>query len=181
MPRKPRVNVDGGIYHAFARGNNRMALFHDDEDRVGYLDLLQRVTARWRWRCLAYCLMTNHVHLLLETPESNLSSGMQMLQGRYAQSFNRRHGRSGHVFGARFGAVLVDSDVHVCTAAAYIARNPVEASLCGEPAAWPWSSYGAVFEVGGSSWVDTSRLLEFFGSSLPSARRAYALLVAERP
>jgi len=179
MPRKPRVNIEDGIYHAFARGNNRMALFYDDEDRGGYLRLLERVAGLKDWRCLAFCLMTNHIHLMIETPEANLSSGMQTLQGRYAQGFNFRHGRSGHVFEGRYGAVLIESDVHLRAAAAYIARNPVDAALCERPESWAWSSYRATIGAEVPPWLDTRRLLRFFGSDIEAARRAYAGMVAQ--
>jgi len=179
MARKPRENVQGGIYHAFARGNNRMALFHDDEDRGGYLRLLEWVAAAAKWRCLAFCLMTNHIHLLIETPDANLSSGMQVLQGRYAQGFNRRHARSGHVFEGRYGAVLIESDAHLCAAAAYIARNPVNAALCERPENWPWSSYEATVGSQVPPWLDVRRLLSYFGSDFIAARRAYVAMVAE--
>src|SRR5690242_13743227 len=105
MGRKPRENVANGVYHVFARGNSRAPIYLDDDDRRIYLWMLARVVLRQGWRCLAYCLMTNHVHLLLETPEPNLSHGMQQLHGGYALSFNARHGRIGHVFQGRYGAV----------------------------------------------------------------------------
>ena len=88
----------------FARGNDRQAIYRDDDDRRLYLDPARRTVARKRWRCLAYCLMDNHVHLLIETPEANLGAGMQWLHGLYGRSFNDRHGRSGHVFQGRYGA-----------------------------------------------------------------------------
>src|ERR687896_722074 len=107
MPRRPRQEVAGGINHVFARGNNRGHVFIDDTDRRAYLTTLGRVTRWKRWRCLAYCLMPNHVHLLLETPQANLGAGMQYLHGSYANEFNERHGRFGHVFQGRYGSVLV--------------------------------------------------------------------------
>ena len=91
MPRRPRENVENGIYHAFARGNNRMPLYSDAGDRKAFLRMLEVVVRRWNWRCLSYCLMTNHIHLVLETPEANLSQGMQVLQARYARAEAHRH------------------------------------------------------------------------------------------
>src|SRR3954454_20748947 len=101
MPRKPRVELAGGVHHVYARGNAREDIYRDDVDRRMYLHTLGREVARWKWRCLAYCLMSNHVHLLLETPEPNLGRGMQRAHGTYARLFNRRHARVGHVFQGR--------------------------------------------------------------------------------
>jgi REP element-mobilizing transposase RayT len=178
MPRPPREIVENGAYHVFTRGNNQMAVFRDDMDRGVYVEMLEAVVRSWRWRCLAYCLMTNHVHLLIETPMANLSEGMQVLQGRYARSFNLRHGRSGHLFQGRFGAVLIQSDAHLCSTAAYIARNPVAAAMCARPDAWVWSSYRATVRGPAPTWLDTERLLQFFGSRRELAARAYADMVA---
>jgi putative transposase len=149
MARKPRENVEGGIYHVYARGNGREAIYRDPIDMQTYLGMLGQVVRSKRWFCLAYCLMNNHVHLLLETPEANLSSGMQRLHSGYARSFNARHGSVGHVFQGRYGAVRIVTDGQLCAAAAYIARNPVDAGLCVRPEHWPWSSYGSVGEASG--------------------------------
>jgi putative transposase len=166
VARPLRENVEDGIYHAFARGNNQRLIFFDDADRRSYLGLLERCVRAMRWRCLAYCLMDNHVHLLLQTPHANLSAGVQHLHGHYAQRFNRRHGSVGHLFGGRYGAVRIGSDEHLWTAAVYIARNPVEAGLSKDPEDWPWSSYRATLRSDPTqSWLDTNRLLSFFHES----------------
>ena len=178
MPRKPRENVEGGIYHVYARGNSGDSIYRDDSDRRAYLGRLASVVGHWQWRCLAYCLMTNHLHLLLETPAANLSSGMQYLQGNYAQAFNFRHERSGHVFQGRYGAVRMLSDGQVCSAAAYIARNPVEAGLVADPAEWQWSSLRSVAGRTAPGWLDSARLLMFFGSEEAAARRMYRTMSA---
>jgi len=157
VARKPRENVINGIYHVYARGNNREAIYLDDADRLLYLRLLGGVVCALRWRCLSYCLMGNHLHLLLETPDGDLSKGVQRIHGRYAQAFNQRHERSGHVFQGRFGAVIVESDGQLAAAAQYIAENPVDAGLCRYAHEWPWSSS---YAAAGSrpAWLDTSRL-----------------------
>jgi putative transposase len=110
MPRKPREDVAGAIQHVYARGNNQRRIFLDDLDRRRYLTLLAHVVRAKRWLCLAYCLMNNHVHLLIETPEANLGAGMQLLHGMYGQTHHRRHGTTGHVFQGRFGARRVSTD-----------------------------------------------------------------------
>src|ERR1044072_8823266 len=111
MPRRPRAEYDIGIYHVTARGNRKEQLFVNDADRESYLKTLARVTLRMSWYCLSYCLMGNHVHLLVETRETNLGTGMHRLHGSYAQYFNRRHGLSGHLFQDRFHGGRVTTDV----------------------------------------------------------------------
>jgi putative transposase len=170
--------VAGGVYHAFARGNDRATIYSDETDRQIYMGLLADVVVAKRWRCLAYCLMTNHLHLLVETPGANLSSGMQRLQSQYAQTFNARHGRSGHVFQGRYGAVPMKSDEQVCAAAAYIARNPVEAGLCERPVEWQWRSYRSALQGPAPAWLHVTALLSYFGTAPDSARQAYANLSA---
>jgi REP element-mobilizing transposase RayT len=128
MARKPREDVADGISHVFARGNDRRVIYRDDSDRQTYLRLLARAVTQFRWGVLAYCLMPNHVHLLIETPLANLGAGMRWLHGLYAREFNDRHGRSGHVFQGRYGSVRVKSDEQLWGVAAYIAMNPVEAA-----------------------------------------------------
>ena len=120
----------GAIHHVTARGVARRPLFRDDRDRLRYLRMLGLVVVARAWRCLSYCLMDNHIHLLLETPTPNLALGMQRVHGDYGRSFNRRHGLNGHVFQGRYDAVRVRSDRQLWVTAAYIADNPVEAGLC---------------------------------------------------
>jgi putative transposase len=165
------------MYHVYARGNDRAVVYRDDADRLAYLRILGKVAIAKRWRCLAYCLMENHLHLLLETPEANLSSGMQRLHGSYSQAFNARHHRSGHVFQGRFGAVMILSDSQLCASAAYIARNPVAAGLCERPESWRWSSYAAVRGGSGPAWLDSARLLSFFDDDAVTALRRYAEMI----
>ena len=145
MARKLRDDVAGGIHHVFARGNNRERVFYCDADRWLYLRLLGEASERMRWRCLAYCLMSNHVHLLIETPERNLGAGMQRLHGKYARVLNQRRERSGHVFQGRYGSTLVENDKQLWTTVRYIARNPVRQAwsiprMAGAGAATRWCS-----------------------------------------
>jgi REP element-mobilizing transposase RayT len=173
VARRPRDNQPNGIYHVFARGNNRERIYRDDQDRRLYLNRLAKTADRSGWRALGYCLMDNHLHALIETPHANLSAGMQYLQGGYAQVFNLRHRRVGHLFQGRYGAVSMRTDTQVCAAAAYIARNPVAAGLCRTAADWPWSSFRAVAEGKSPGWIDGERLLGFFGSQIQLARERY--------
>jgi len=146
------VQLAGGTYHVTSRGNRRQAIYHDDRDRQWFLLLRDRVVARCSWRVRAYCLMTNHFHLLIETPQPNLSAGMQRLKCEYAAYFNERYSLDGHLFQQRFGSRLIETEEHFLQALSYIAFNPVKAGLCEHPSEWPWSSFY------GSVGVDFSRL-----------------------
>ena len=143
MPRPPRVQFPGALYHVTARGVARQRVFRDDADRELLLYRLAETVVRFRWLCHAYCLMGTHWHLLVETPAANLAAGMQRLNGIYAQAFNRRWARPGHLFQGRYHAVLVEKEPHLLEVARYVVLNPVRAGLCRAPEAWPWSSYPA--------------------------------------
>jgi putative transposase len=162
MPRKPREEVEGATYHVFARGNNKQPIYLDDTDRITYLAMLGRTVGDKRWRCLAYCLMDNHLHLVIELVKTNLAAGMQTLQGLYAQTFNTRHGRGGHVFQGRYGAIRITDAQHMCTLAGYIACNPATAGLVALPEQWRWSSYAALVNRQAPGWLDREALLGHF-------------------
>jgi REP element-mobilizing transposase RayT len=177
MSRQPRNEYEAGVHHVYARGNGRQAIYVDDHDRQTYLAMLARVSRKLRWRCLSYCLMTNHIHLLVETRAPNLGAGIHRLHGPYAQRFNRRHGRTGHLFEHRFGAVRASTDAQVWMTAAYIARNPVDARLCRSAADWPWSSHRAVVAGCPPDWLDATRLFSYFDPAGGDPRVRYAELV----
>lgn len=141
MARPLRIEYPGAVYHVTSRGNARQPIFRDERDREALLTTLHRVTARYRWLCHAYCLMTNHYHLVVETPEGNLVRGMRQLNGVYTQTFNRRHGRGGHLFQGRYHAVLVQKESHLLTACRYVVLNPIRARAVQRPDRWKWSSY----------------------------------------
>jgi putative transposase len=143
MSRPLRLQIPGGVYHVTARGNARRAIFEDDDDCARFLVVLASTVARYRILCHAYCLMGNHYHLLVQTPEPNLSIAMRQLNGVYTQRFNRRHERCGHVLQGRFGAQLVDGDAYLREVCRYIVLNPVRAGLVAHPAEWRWSSFRA--------------------------------------
>ena len=166
-----------GIHHVWARGNERRAIFVDDADRRYYLAILAKVIERLAWRCLAYCLMDNHVHLLVEIEKPNLGRGIQRLHGCYGETFNERHGRTGHLFEGRYGSKLMTSDAQLWWAIAYIARNPVEAGLCGEPGEWRWSSHAAMCRGEVPRWLDVERALQIVGRAGGDPRKRYAELV----
>ena len=179
MPRRPRPQFEDAIYHVTTRGVLRGRVFVDVADRPTFLDLLATTVERFRWRCHAYCLMGNHYHLLIETPEPNVARGMELLNGLYARGFNWRHGRRGHVFEARYGARLVERQRQFLTTARYIVLNPVRAAICRSADGWPWSSFGAT--AGHSAvpgWLDAARVLGEFDVDSRLARGRYAAFVA---
>ena len=128
-----------------------------------FIRRLARVSERHGWECLAYCLMGNHYHLIVRTPQPNLSTGMRLLNGAYANWFNARHERVGHVFQGRFRSVLLRSSIHLRTAVRYVLRNPVAAGLCGHPRDWRWSSYAATVDRRPTELVAATATLAWFG------------------
>ena len=143
MVRPLRLDVPQEFFHVLARGNSRLPIFGDDRDRKAFLRLLDEVVERFDVRCHAYCLMGNHYHLLLQPMAGGLPRAIRQLNGVYAQRFNRRHGRTGHLFEGRYKCLLVDKQTYLLELARYIALNPVRAGLVATADAWEWSSYRA--------------------------------------
>jgi len=143
MARPLRIEYDGALYHVTSRGNDRKPIFKDENDRDLYLAILAQVTHRFHWICHAYCLMRNHYHLVIETPDGNLSKGMRQLNGVYTQAHNRRHHRVGHLFQGRFKGILIQKESHYLEVCRYVVLNPVRAKAVKHPREWPWSSYRA--------------------------------------
>ena len=180
MARPLRIEFDGALYHVTSRGNERKAIFKDDVDRRLFLDTLARVNDRFHWLCHAYCLMNNHYHLLIETPDGNLSKGMRQLNGVYTQAFNRRHQRPGHVFQGRFKAILVQKETHFLEVCRYVVLNPVRARSAVKPEAWKWSSYRATGGMGQAhGCLTVEELLGQFGRRRPEAQRRYREFVGD--
>jgi REP element-mobilizing transposase RayT len=143
MARPLRIEYDGALYHVTSRGNARKAIFKDDEDRELFLDTLTKVNERYNWLCHAYCLMNNHYHLLIETPDGNLSKGMRHLNGIYTQRYNKRYKRTGHIFQGRYKAIIIQKESHLLAVCRYVVLNPVRARAVKHPEEWKWSSYKA--------------------------------------
>lgn len=173
MARPPRLQILDGIYHLTARGNERTAIFRDDADRRHFLELVANVRERYHWRIFSYCLMSNHYHLLVQTPEPNLARGMRQLNGVYAQGFNRRHARVGHLLQGRYSARLVQADEHLLAVARYIVHNPVRAGVCERPGEWRWSSHRATLGLERPWFLDTEALLSYYSPTRDVARRHY--------
>jgi putative transposase len=170
--------VPGSIYHVFARGSNRQPIFAFDSDRIDFLACLAKVVNREALRCLSYCLMSNHYHLVLETRDGELSRAMKSLNGRYSLRFNLRYERDAHLFKNRFHAVRQESEPQLLWTLRYTVMNPVEKGLCGHPEEWPWSSYRA--SVGlehPPPFLDVRGLLTYFGAVPGHARSTYRAFV----
>ena len=148
MPRAPRIEVPNGIYHVSSRGNRGCEIYADDRDRRVFLALLGRIVQRYRWTCHAYCLMSNHYHLLIETPEPNIAIGMQWLNSTYAHRFNEKYERIGHLFQRRYSDGIILTKEHLHEVIRYIPLNPVRAGLCKRPEGWAWSSCRATLGYG---------------------------------
>lgn len=174
MARLLRIEYPGAVYHLTARGNARAAIFLDDEDRFQFLTILDDLVERYNWSCHGYCLMDNHYHLLIETPDGNLSTGMRQLGGIYTQRFNRRHDRTGHVFQGRYKSILVEKQSYLLELCRYLVLNPVRAGMVKNPGDYLWSSYLAT--TGGTSkarFLHTDWILAQFGKNCKNARRHY--------
>ncbi len=141
MARPLRIEYPGAVYHITTRGNARQGIYDDDSDRRLFLGVLASTVERYNWICHAYCLMDNHYHLLLETPDPNLSLGMRHLNGVYTQSYNRQHNMVGHIFQGRFKSILVEKEAHLLELCRYIVLNPVTAGMVTHPSDYIWSSY----------------------------------------
>ncbi|HEY4485197.1 MAG TPA: transposase [Nitrospiria bacterium] len=180
MARPLRVEYAGALYHVTSRGNARKPIFKDEEDRKTFLRLLDRVNQRFHWLCHAYCLMDNHYHLVIETPEGNLAKGMRQINGVYTQAFNRRHRRVGHLFQGRYKAILVERESYLLEVCRYVVLNPVRAKAIGKPEAWRWSSYRG---TGGlekpQACLTTDWILGQLGTGRTEAARRYREFVRE--
>jgi len=179
VPRPPRIEYANAIHHVTQRGDKRWPVLERPDDRRVYLSVLREEATRHGWRVLSYCLMPNHLHLLLQTPEPTLSKGMTRLNTRYARAYNNARDVPGHVFQGRFKNRLVESDRHLVAAFAYIAYNPVEVGLCRHPSDWLWSAHGEL--VGRRRWsgVLAGDALSRFGRTPETARSAYERYVEQ--
>ena len=180
MSRPLRIEFPDALYHVTARGDRREDIFEDDQDRHTFLATLEQVISQFNWTCYAWCLMGNHYHLLIQTPDGNLSKGMRQLNGVYTQASNRRHRRVGHLFQGRFKAILVDSDAYLLELARYVVLNPVRAGMVKKPENWAWSSYRASMGLKPApAWLAEDGLLAMFAKRRSLAQQRYAQFVVE--
>ena len=174
MARPIRIEFAGALYHVTSRGDRKEDIYLDDTDRERFLLLLQQITKDYNWLVHAYCLMDNHYHLLIETPDGNLSKGMRQLNGVYTQTTNRHHGNVGHVFQGRYKAILVQKESYLLELARYIVLNPVRARMVKSVKDWPWSSYHQTSGIReNDDWISTEWLLSAFSQKLGTAQKKY--------
>ncbi|NNE64893.1 MAG: transposase [Gammaproteobacteria bacterium] len=180
MSRPLRIEYPGAVYHITSRGNRQEDIYFDDEDRNAFLNILANVCDRYNWVCHSYCLMSNHYHLLIETPEANLSMGMRQLNGVYTQSFNRNHHRVGHTFQGRYKAILVQKDSYLLELSRYIVLNPVRAGMVRSVKDWRWSSYRSTAGLTTApEWLKIDWLLSCFARRKKLAMERYREFVSQ--
>lgn len=178
MARPLRIEYCSALYHVTSRGNERKPIFLDNEDRLIFLDLLTKVNEKYNWLCHAYCLMNNHYHIIIETPEGNLSRGMRQLNGVYTQLFNKKYKRVGHIFQGRYNAVLIQKENHLLEVYRYVVLNPVRADLVKKPEEWKWSSYRATAGIDNSHPCHTiDWILGQFGINTIAAAQSFRKFV----
>jgi len=180
MARKQRIHYSGALYHVILRGNAQHDIFFEDCDRYRFYLLLQTIVEKFGCRVHAFCLMTNHIHIAIQTGEIPLSRIMQNLSFRYTTWINRRMNRSGHLFQGRYKSVLVDADSYLLELVAYIHLNPVRAAIVIAPEEYPWSSHTAYFGKDCIPWLTTEQVLSMFGPRRRQAIRLFSLFVGER-
>ena len=180
MARPLRVEYAGAVYHVTSRGNRGQWIYDGDDDRRMFLAVLDGVVGRFGWFCHGYCLMSNHYHLIIETPDPNLSRGMRQLNGVYTQRYNYVHGSSGHVFQGRYKAVVVEKGHHLLELCRYLVLNPVRAGMVKRAQEWRWSGYRATAGLQAPpDFLSTDWALSQFGKRLTEAQRAYREFVRE--
>jgi len=179
MARKPRIHMPGGYYHVMLRGNGGDDIFFSDADRCHFYLLMQEGVERFGHRVHAFCLMSNHVHLLIQVSEIPLSRIMQNLSFRYTRWINKRQRRTGHLFQGRFKAILVDADSYLLELVRYIHLNPVRAGVVGHISEYPWSSHAAYAGSERLAWLTSGTVLARFSARRNMARARYAEFMAQ--
>lgn len=180
MARPLRIEYPGALYHVIARGNASQDIYLDDQDRRAYLENLEHCIELYNLICHAYCLMDNHYHLLLETPDGNLSQAMRDINGNYTQGFNFRHQRVGHVLQGRYKAYVIEKELYLLEVVRYIINNPVEAGIVDHPRQWKWSSYHATAGVEKSpTWLRSDFILNLFSKEKKEAQIFYRKFIKE--
>lgn len=178
MARPLRIEFPDALYHVTSRGNERRPIFRDDIDRRMFLAFLGQAVTRFGWSLTAWVLMTNHFHLVVQTPDPSLSRGMHWLNGTYAAWFNRRHGRCGHLFQGRFQSLVIEKERHLQEVLRYVVLNPVRAGIVDRPENYSWSSYRATAGLDPATpWLDTDAILSLFDPDPERARRMYQQFV----
>ena len=179
MNRPLRIELENGLYHVTARGDRQDTIYRSDNDRLVWLSIMETTCSRFNFAVRAYCQMSNHYHILLETLSGELARGMRHLNGNYSRYFNRAHGLVGHVFQGRYKAILCQSQSYLLDLARYIELNPVRAGIVSHPVEWHWSSYRSTVGLADSpAWLHSDAVLIQFGSEPAAARLAYEKFVS---
>ena len=182
MPRQARLDVAGALHHIMVRGINRSAIFKDDQDKTLFLERLGQKVIDGKCSVYAWVLMGNHVHLLFKSGQQGISTVMRKLLTWYAQYFNRRHRRTGHLFENRYKSILCDEDKYLLALVRYIHLNPVRAKMVASLDAldcYPWSGHSALMGKARQDWMDTVYVLSRFSARNKAARKSYHTFVAE--
>jgi len=178
MARPLRVEFRGAFYHVINRGNGGEKIYISRRDREKFLEYLQKAVGRFGIKIHTYCLMTNHYHLLVETPQANLSQAIKWINVSYAGYFNRKHQRRGHLFQGRFKSILVDADDYLKPLSRYIHLNPIRAGIVQNLASYPWSSYPVLIgKIKAADWLEVNWLLSLFGKNFTEAAKNYQRFV----
>lgn len=180
MSRPLRIEYPNAVYHVTSRGNAREKIVNSDQDRKNFLIIFGFVIKRYNWFCHAYCLMDNHYHLVIETPDANLSIGMRQLNGIYTQRYNSRHNRVGHLFQGRYKAIIIEKENYLLELCRYIVLNPVRANIVEDVEKWKWSSYGATAGLRiKPNWLTVEWILGLFSDKKKKAERLYREFVKD--
>jgi REP element-mobilizing transposase RayT len=180
MARPLRIEYPNAVYHVTSRGNARNKIFLGNQDRENFLFVLDAVVKRYNWLCHAYCLMDNHYHIMIETPDANLSRGMRQLNGVYTQKYNWWHSKTGHIFQGRYKSILVDKENYLLELCRYVVLNPMRANMVEKPEEWKWSSYGATAGlIKAPDCLTVDWVLGLFSKKKAEARKRYRQFVRE--
>jgi REP element-mobilizing transposase RayT len=180
MARPLRIEYPNAVYHVTSRGNARGKIFLSDQDRENFLFVLGSVVKRFNWLCHAYCLMDNHYHLMIETPDANLARGMRQLNGVYTQKFNWWHSKTGHIFQGRYKSILVEKENYLLELCRYVVLNPVRANMVQTPGEWKWSSYESTAGLKTvPAYLTVGWILRLFSSNKREAQKRYRTFVSE--
>lgn len=174
MARKPRIELEGGLYHVIARGNSRQDIFHSREDQQKFISLLEKAKHKLGFYLYAYCLMTNHLHLLIERRSETVGRTMQRVLTGYSQYYNKRYHKVGHLFQGRHKAILCQSDPYLAKLVRYIHLNPVRANMVATPDEYEFSSHRAYLGIDPYGVVDVDPVLRRFGPHKRKAHERYA-------
>jgi putative transposase len=180
MARPLRIEFEGAFYHITSRGNEKKAIFRGAEDFTRFLAVISRAHGRYGILVHAYVLMTNHYHLLLETPRPNLTASLHDLNTAYTNYFNRKYSRAGHLFQGRYRCILVEKDAYLLELSRYLHLNPVRAGIVQRPEDYRWSSYRSYIDtLPFPGWLRTDDILWQLSARKPEARRKYGLFVKD--